>query len=93
MKFISLILTFISLSSFAATDKLSAKDVMLKIDNNKIAFDIEPAIRRMVVAQLMSIGKLKTQEIFPKTLFLVRSKGLLNSLELSICIFSRKWLM
>ena len=45
--------------SFAAADKLTAKDIMGKIDSGRISWDIEPSIKTLAIATLMKIGEIK----------------------------------
>jgi hypothetical protein len=47
------------LNSASAGDKITAKDIMSKIDAGRISWEIEPAVRTLAIATLMKIGEIK----------------------------------
>lgn len=73
MKIITTILSLILSTTLYSADKMTAKDIMAKIDSGKISWDIEPAVRTLAIATLMKIGKLDSPRVL--------SEGLISGAE------------
>lgn len=86
-----ILLTIISLSiltnAFSASDKLTAKEIMAKIDSGRISWEIEPAVRTLAIATLMKIGEIKEPRQLSEKLIAGTEQALIKQFQAQYIYF------